>query len=109
MIEMPDCKCVVRKFAVIVPNFNRRIPLLFFYNVWARIVIHVENIPFGSRCAALDHDDEISIHHDYDNMEMTDLSVSWPATPSALRPLLSCTFFTAYSSPAPKIPGVSIP
>ena len=73
---MLQCEGMVREFAVIVPYFNLGILLLFFYDVWTCIVVPGQRSAFSRWSILLDHDDEISIHNDYDNMEMTDLSVS---------------------------------
>ena len=76
MIEAPDCKCVVREFAVIVPYLNLGILLQLFNDMRRCIVVLAHDATFIRWSILLDHDDEISIHNDYDNMEMTDLSVS---------------------------------
>ena len=109
MIKVLQCEGMVRELAVIIPYLNKSASIFVLDDMRNCVIVHAENLAFGGRCAALDHDDKISVPHDYDNNEMMYLSVSCPAMPSASRPPLSCTFFTAVSRPNPKIPGVSIP
>ena len=76
MIKVLQCEGLVRELAVIIPYLNKSASIFVLDDMRTCVIVHAENLAFGGRCAALDHDNEVSIHHDYDNIEMIDLSVS---------------------------------